>query len=98
MDIGEVGLRLMEEKGFVYILSCVNESYYLGSTKDVERRFLEHVEGRVVSTKNIRPVKLVFSQEFATIADARRIEYRLKQLKSKIIIQRIVKEQCIKMK
>lgn len=85
-------------KGFVYILrSCKNGRFYVGSTLDVSRRFKEHENGFVRATKNMRPVELKFFQEYDTIALARRIEYKIKRLKNKQIIERILHEGIITM-
>ena len=32
-------------KGYMYILECSNGSYYVGSTIDLEKRFLQHSNG-----------------------------------------------------
>ena len=32
-------------RGWMYILECVDGSYYTGSTIDLERRFLQHLNG-----------------------------------------------------
>lgn len=80
-------------QGFVYILkSQKNGRYYIGSTVDTERRFREHQSGCVRATRNSRPFERVFLEAFETIQDARRIEYRLKRLKSRKIIERIIKD------
>ena len=34
--------------GFMYILKCSDGSYYTGSTNDLDKRILEHQEGRRV--------------------------------------------------
>lgn len=84
--------------GIVYILqSLVNNRYYIGSTIDLDRRVLEHNSGKSSYTKLTRPFKLVFSKQYDSIKKARRIEYRLKKLKSKKIIERIIFEGNIKM-
>jgi len=58
-------------KGWVYILECSDGSYYTGSTNNMERRFIEHQEGEGAKyTKNRRPVKLVYCEEFARVNDA----------------------------
>ncbi len=55
----------------MYILECADGSYYVGSTTDLERRLWEHNEGMGAHyTARRRPVKLVYSAEFATIAEA----------------------------
>lgn len=84
---------------YVYILqSELNNRYYIGSTIDVEKRVEKHNKGYVSSTKNMRPWKLVFFQGFATSHEAKRIEYRLKKLKRRDYIEKIIKEQMIRMK
>lgn len=58
-------------KGYVYILECYDESYYTGSTLDIEKRLIEHQKGRGANhTKNRLPVKLVYLEEFQRIDDA----------------------------
>ena len=32
-------------RGWMYILECVDGSYFTGSTIDLERRFLQHLNG-----------------------------------------------------
>lgn len=56
---------------WMYILECADGSYYVGSTADLERRLWEHNEGLGAKyTAHRRPVKLVYSAEFATITEA----------------------------
>ena len=63
---------------WMYILQCVDESYYVGSTKDIERRFSEHQNGEGANyTKRRLPVKLVYSEECERVSDA---FYREKQV------------------
>ena len=65
-------------KGFMYILECVDESYYTGSTKDLEFRLLQHQNGEGANhTKKHLPVKLVYFEEFDRIDKA---FYREKQV------------------
>jgi len=51
---------------YVYILKCSDDSYYIGITNDVERRFVEHNEGhnRNSYTYNRRPIELMFVEAF----------------------------------
>ena len=65
-------------KGFVYILECSDDSFYTGSTLDIEKRVQEHQDGKGANhTKKRLPVSLVFCQEFQRIDDA---FYREKQI------------------
>jgi len=63
---------------FMYILECVDGSYYTGSTKDLERRLWEHQNGLGANhTAKRLPVKLVYYEECDRIDDA---FYREKQV------------------
>lgn len=82
---------------FVYILkSLINFRYYIGSTNNLQRRLTEHNSGQSRYTKLTKPFDLVFSQEFPTIKDARDVEHKLKKYKSKVIIEKIIKDGYIK--
>lgn len=83
----------------VYILKSLKTGrFYIGSTKDLDRRLKEHERGSSKYTKDQLPVKLVFYQKYTSLGEARKIEYRLKRGKNKDIIERIVKEGIIRMK
>ena len=63
---------------FTYILRCSDDSYYVGSTWDLDRRIWEHNEGRGARyTSHRRPVTLVWSEEFASVIDAYLLEKRI---------------------
>jgi len=65
-------------KGYMYILKCADGSYYTGSTKDLDRRYLQHQLGEGANhTKKRLPVKLVYYEEFMRIDEA---FYREKQV------------------
>ncbi len=64
---------------YVYILQCSDNSYYIGSTSDVERRLAEHQAGMYGGYTNTRlPVKLMWSAEFPTEHDAFLTERQIK--------------------
>jgi len=50
----------------MYILRCADGTYYVGSTRNLERRLSEHAadEGAIYA-KHRRPVELVYAAEFA---------------------------------
>ncbi|NGZ90268.1 GIY-YIG nuclease family protein [Psychroflexus maritimus] len=65
-------------KAYTYILKCSNGSYYVGSTKDLNRRIEEHQSGEGAKhTKKYLPVELIYYEEYTRIDDA---FYREKQL------------------
>ncbi len=85
-------------KGYVYILEDENGKYYIGSSKNVEKRYKRHVSGFVYTTHRMKNPKIVFLQEYDSIKDAVSIEKKLKKLKRKDYIEKIVKEGYIKLK
>jgi len=56
---------------YMYILQCVDGSYYTGSTVDIVRRFDQHQagEGANYTAKRI-PVELVYYEVYESVADA----------------------------
>jgi len=55
----------------VYILlSEKDNKRYIGFTDDIERRLSEHDLGKVKSTKNRRPLKLIYTELFENKSDA----------------------------
>jgi len=42
------------------LLSLKDYKLYIGFTEDLKKRFLEHQNGKVLATKNRRPLKLVY--------------------------------------
>ncbi|MFA5749804.1 MAG: GIY-YIG nuclease family protein [Candidatus Shapirobacteria bacterium] len=80
-------------KGYVYILqSLKNQRFYIGSTNDLERRFLEHNSGKNKYTSLNKPFKIVFSQEYDDISQARKVEFKLKSFKSRKILEKIIND------
>ena len=60
---------------YMYILECADKSLYVGSTKNLERRLLEHQLGEgSMYTRGRLPVKLVYSAEFDRIDEAFYVE------------------------
>ena len=65
-------------KGFMYILKCADDSYYTGSTINLELRLAQHQNGEGANHTSKRlPVVLVYYEEYQYIAEA---FYREKQV------------------
>ena len=79
-------------EGYLYFALCGNDKYYVGSCIDLESRITDHNRGNTKSTKNIRPVKLVFSQKFQTLMAARKAERWIKQQKNRKLVERVISE------
>ena len=63
---------------WMYILECCDGSYYVGSTKYLELRFLQRLSGKGSRyTSGRLPVQLVYCEEYDRVSDA---FYREKQV------------------
>lgn len=63
----------------MYILRCADRSYYTGHTGNLEERIAKHqVEEIEGYTSTRHPVRLLFSEEFSTRAEALAVERRIK--------------------
>ena len=72
---------------YTYILKSKKDSQlYLGSTTDLKKRFKEHNDGKVFSTKSRRPLELVYYEAYKSEHDARKREASLK-LRSRAFAQ-----------
>ena len=64
---------------WVYMLACADGRYYTGHTNDLEKRLAEHTAGLVDAfTRDRRPVRLVFCEEFQTRDQALERERQIK--------------------
>ncbi len=76
---------------YVYVLvSLTNKDLYVGSCSDLRRRFKQHNDGVVTSTKSYRPWRLIYYEAYLNKRDATKREKKLKmhavkeELKSRI--------------
>ncbi len=64
---------------WIYILRCVDGSYYTGHTDNLENRLSLHQEGKVEGYTSTRlPVELVYSEEFSTRLEVLEHERQIK--------------------
>lgn len=75
---------------YLYILKLVDNSYYIGSTNDLEQRLKYHQKGKVRSTKNILPAGLIYFEKYKTRSEAQKREYQIKGWKSRKAIERLI--------
>jgi putative endonuclease len=74
---------------FVYnLLSEKDNKRYIGCTENLVRRLAEQNSGLVKSTKNRRPLKLIYQEEFESKSDAMKREKEIKAKKGKFKIPR----------
>ena len=76
----------------MYILECVDGSYYTGSTRNLPRRLWQHQRGiGARHTAKRLPVTLVHAEAFDRVADAFRREKQVQKwsrLKKKALIEK----------
>jgi putative endonuclease len=73
---------------YVYILlSEKDNQWYTGYTSDLKQRLALHNEGKVESTKNRRPLKLIYFEGCLNQQDATRREKYLKSGSGKIYLK-----------
>lgn len=71
----------LSEKQYVYLACCGNGTFYVGCTKDVEKRLAAHNAGRGGRyTRNNRPLSLVTAWPFNSRTEALQAERQLKRL------------------
>ncbi|TSC53296.1 MAG: putative endonuclease [Parcubacteria group bacterium LiPW_39] len=65
---------------YFYVLqSLKDKNLYFGYSDDLRIRFKEHKGGRVPSTKNRRPLELVYYEAYGSEKDARERERQIKK-------------------
>ena len=64
---------------YTYMLICSDQSFYIGHTDNLDARIAQHETGELPGyTSSRRPLKLVWSQEFATREEALTAERQIK--------------------
>ena len=83
---------------YVYILLEKNGQLYTGFSADLKLRIKEHNSGKVESTKNRRPLKLIHYEAYYLESDARRREKYLKTTEGKRFLKQQIRDLLIKLK
>ena len=82
---------------YVYILQSERDKeFYVGQTGDLKRRYSEHQTGRVESTKNRLPLKLLCYEAYNTKEEAARREEYLKTSDGRKDIRKRIIESLMK--
>ena len=67
---------------FFYLARCKDGSLYSGTCVDIKEREAKHNDGTGAKyTRSKRPVKIVHTEEFATLSEARSREGKVKRWK-----------------
>ncbi|MGD0976973.1 MAG: GIY-YIG nuclease family protein [Minisyncoccia bacterium] len=77
---------------FVYVLQSIRDKkFYTGYTKNLKLRFEQHQKGLVNSTKNRRPLKLIYFEGCLNQQDATHREKYLKTYLGKFFLRNRLK-------
>ena len=77
---------------YTYILKSKKDGeFYTGCTKDLKLRFEEHKKGEVESTKDRRPLELIYYEACKNNIDARHREMYLKRYYGKLFVKNRLK-------
>ncbi len=72
----------MQEKNWqVYLIKCLDGSYYTGITNNLEKRMTAHKLGKgskYVASRGFS--QIIASKAYSTRSEALKVEYRIKQL------------------
>ncbi|HIT90671.1 MAG TPA: GIY-YIG nuclease family protein [Candidatus Merdenecus merdavium] len=66
---------------YTYIVECKDKTLYTGWTNDINKRLLDHENGKGAKyTKGRAPITLVYLEEFQSKQEAMSREYHIKKL------------------
>jgi len=69
------------KRAFVYILRCADDTFYIGTARDIAKRLGQHNARKGAKyTKPRLPVRVVYQEGPLSLTRALRREYQLKQL------------------
>ena len=77
---------------YIYILLLSNNDLHKGLTDNLKRRLNEHELGKVKSTKNYLPVKLIHCESYLSKKDAERREKFLKTTEGRRLLKQQLKD------
>jgi len=79
-------------KYFVYILQSLKDgSYYIGVTRNLEKRLKFHNRGLQRSTKGRIPYKLIYFEEYSDKREALKRERQLKRFKGGNAFKKLIR-------
>jgi len=87
----------VDKPWYLYVVNCSDGTLYTGVTTNIDRRVHEHNTSKrgAKYTKTRRPVKLLWSKEYASRSEAQSAEYEFKRLFHKQKLQIINKREDV---
>ncbi len=77
---------------FYVLFSEKLDRYYYGSSDDVKSRLVKHLENHKGFTGKAKDWKLVYTEEYDTISEARQRELQVKRKKSRKYIEWLIEQ------
>ncbi len=78
-----ISISTTSNSWFLYIIRCRNGQLYTGITKDIDRRFQEHLAGGTKAAKFLRgkaPLEIVYRESVGNHSQALKREIAIKKL------------------
>ena len=76
---------------FVYILQSLKDSsFYIGQCDDLDRRMSKHADGMSRYTSSKRPLRMVYFEKYPSRSLALKREKQIKNMKSRIFIEKLI--------
>lgn len=73
------------------VLSLKDNKFYIGYTANIDQRINQHINGEVSSTKERRPLKLIYYETYFNKFDALKRERYFKTTKGKAVLRNMLK-------
>ena len=78
-------------ENFIYVIkSLTHNTRYVGVAKDVNKRLSEHNDGRCRYTKGRTPWKIVYTEKYSNLGEARKREIFLKSGQGRKFLDKII--------
>jgi predicted GIY-YIG superfamily endonuclease len=75
----------------VYVLQDSKGKYYKGFTKNLARRFSEHISGQTKTTKHMVALKIVYTEQYESMQEARTREVYFKTAAGRKFLHKILR-------
>lgn len=81
---------------YIYVLrSSKDNNFYVGFSEDLKSRFEQHLKGQVESTRDRRPLEIIYSEACLSKKDALHREKYLKTYLGKLFLRNRLKSYLI---
>jgi len=84
---------------YTYVLfSLKDKRFYIGFTRNIDRRLIDHNNGKNLSTRTRRPFKLIYYEYHLAKSDALRREKYFKTSKGKSSLRQMIRDSLVSFK